>query len=331
MKIRTILTLVATTLATATYAQVNEVNFNHQLVDFTSPPRTQMNPMSIRLWDSYNNGGPTAYGTILQIYGRSGHQTTQLNFGGWDQSKIRYREAFYADSEWNEWITLLDSKNDLESTGSLKVSGTGPHFLLDGSFGVGIASPRDIFDLKDANASGVGIIIDNGYGEASKALRFFNNSTEIGRIDVKGRNTSVSNMPYMSFDLYNTDNSTLETAMFIDKHSNIGVGTTNPNGNRLAVNGTIRAKEVIVETGWSDFVFEDSYTLRSLAEVETHIKEHGHLPDVPSAAVVESEGLSVGEAQKIMMQKIEELTLYVIEQDKKIAAQDLRIKELESN
>jgi len=98
---------------------------------------------------------------------------------------------------------------------------------------------------------------------------------------------------------------------------NVGIGTTTPD-NKLDVKGKIRAEEVIVETGWSDFVFEESYRLRSLDEVQTHIEQHGHLPDVPPAAVVESEGLPVGEAQKIMMQKIEELTLYVIAQQKEI-------------
>ena len=117
---------------------------------------------------------------------------------------------------------------------------------------------------------------------------------------------------------------------------NVGIGTTTPS-HKLAVNGTIRAKEVIVDTGWSDFVFEDGYKLRPLGDVESHIEEFGHLPDVPSADTIESEGLSVGEAQKIMMQKIEELTLYMIEKDKQVLAlqkqveaQQQRILELES-
>ncbi len=111
---------------------------------------------------------------------------------------------------------------------------------------------------------------------------------------------------------------------------NVGIRTTSPD-HELDVNGTIRAKEVIVETGWSDFVFEDSYELRSLDEVESHIEEHGHLPNVPSAEVVESEGLSVGEAQKIMMQKIEELTLYMIDLKKENELLNKRLAELEAN
>lgn len=117
--------------------------------------------------------------------------------------------------------------------------------------------------------------------------------------------------------------------MRITPTGDVGIGTATP-AHKLAVNGTIRAKEVIVDTGWSDFVFEDSYQLRSLDEVESHIETHGHLPDVPSAATVEAEGLSVGEAQKIMMQKIEELTLYMIEKDKQVAALQARVAELES-
>ncbi len=115
---------------------------------------------------------------------------------------------------------------------------------------------------------------------------------------------------------------------FVVKHwGNVGIGTTTPT-HKLAVNGTVRAKEVIVDTGWSDFVFEDSYSLRTLDEVELHIEKHGHLPDVPSASSVQSEGLSVGETQKIMMQKIEELTLYVIEQDKKIKKLESKLSQL---
>lgn len=111
----------------------------------------------------------------------------------------------------------------------------------------------------------------------------------------------------------------------------VGIGTASPDlAYKLSVNGTIRAKEVVVDTGWSDFVFEDTYRLRPLDEVRSHIEEHGHLPDVPSAATVEAEGLSVGEAQMIMMQKIEELTLYVIELNRKNSALERQLAELEN-
>lgn len=110
---------------------------------------------------------------------------------------------------------------------------------------------------------------------------------------------------------------------------NVGIGTTTPGDYKLAVNGSIRAKEVVVEASpWPDFVFDDAYRLKSLGEVENHISEHGRLPDVPSAAQVASDGLSLGEAQRIMMQKIEELTLYMIEKDKQVAALQAEVSAL---
>jgi hypothetical protein len=103
---------------------------------------------------------------------------------------------------------------------------------------------------------------------------------------------------------------------------NVGIGTTNPS-HKLAVNGTIKAKEVIVETtDWSDYVFTDDYRLAPLAEVEQHIREKKHLPGIPSAAEVAEHGVSMGEMQTRMLAKIEELTLHVITQGK--AIQSLR-------
>ena len=85
------------------------------------------------------------------------------------------------------------------------------------------------------------------------------------------------------------------------------------------MNGTVRAKEVVVETsGWSDYVFESGYRLASLTEVEKHIETEGHLPGVPSAKEVAEQGISVGEMQAKLLAKIEELTLHVIRQEKEI-------------
>jgi hypothetical protein len=98
----------------------------------------------------------------------------------------------------------------------------------------------------------------------------------------------------------------------------VGIGTTNPQS-ELSVNGKITAKEIeVLITGWPDFVFENNYKLKSLQEVESFISANGHLPNVPSAKEVEEGGINLGKLNATLLQKIEELTLYVIDQNKEI-------------
>lgn len=94
---------------------------------------------------------------------------------------------------------------------------------------------------------------------------------------------------------------------------NVGIGTGTPD-EKLAVNGNIHAKEVRVDLqGWPDYVFANGYNLPTLEEVQQHIDEKGHLPNIPSANEIEANGLQLGEMNKLLLEKIEELTLYVIE------------------
>ncbi|MBW3518029.1 hypothetical protein [Flavobacterium sp. NKUCC04_CG] len=106
--------------------------------------------------------------------------------------------------------------------------------------------------------------------------------------------------------------------------ANVGIGTSNFNDNgtnyRLSVNGKIRATEVKVYTGWADYVFNDSYALKPLEEVAHYIAEHGHLPNVPSGETIEKEGLNLGDIARIQQEKIEELTLYIIDLNKELKA-----------
>lgn len=109
----------------------------------------------------------------------------------------------------------------------------------------------------------------------------------------------------------------VDTGLFSSEDGNVGVGRSDPDY-KLDVLGTIRANEVIVEAPTADYVFEEDYRLRTLAEVEAHIAEHGHLPGIPSAREVAEKGVAVGDAQRLLLEKVEELTLYVIEKDKRI-------------
>ena len=113
-------------------------------------------------------------------------------------------------------------------------------------------------------------------------------------------------------------NSFIERISFYTGTGQVGINTTNVAGYQLAVNGNVRAKEVVVETGWADYVFEKNYKRPSLTELETFIQLNKHLPNIPTAKEIEEKGLHVGDVQKRMMEKIEELTLYIIELKKEI-------------
>lgn len=133
----------------------------------------------------------------------------------------------------------------------------------------------------------------------------------------------------------------------ITSTGNVGIGTETPtqrldiNGNIKAngayINGIVYTNEVKVEaTKWADFVFDKNYKLPTLQEVENHINTHKHLPDIPSEKEVKENGVSLGEMQAKLLQKIEELTLYVIdlkkeneEQEKKMNEQNNKITELQ--
>ena len=101
----------------------------------------------------------------------------------------------------------------------------------------------------------------------------------------------------------------------------IGINTSTPQ-NELDVNGTIRAKEIRVESDWADFVFKKGYNLPSLKEVKRHIDENGTLPGVPSEKEVKANGVNLAETDVLLLQKIEELTLYII--DLKQEIEDLK-------
>ncbi len=117
-----------------------------------------------------------------------------------------------------------------------------------------------------------------------------------------------------------------ENDFFLAYNGNVGIGTSTPD-EKLAVNGNIHTKEVRVDlSGWSDFVFDEDYNLPTLKDVENHINEKGHLKDIPSAKEVAEEGILLGNMNEKLLQKIEELTLYTIQQQKLIDNQSKALK-----
>lgn len=120
--------------------------------------------------------------------------------------------------------------------------------------------------------------------------------------------------------------------MRLSSYGSLGIGTTSTGAHKLAVEGSIGAREVKVSAGpgWPDYVFDSDYQLRSLDEVEQHIAEKGYLPEIPSEAEVTENGIYLGEMNAKLLQKIEELTLYMIDMNKQVKAQSAEIGNLKS-
>ena len=109
---------------------------------------------------------------------------------------------------------------------------------------------------------------------------------------------------------------------------NVGIGTTDTKGYKLGVNGKIIATEVVVKyfTQWPDYVFEPSYPLMPLPELQEFVQTHQHLPDMPPARQVAETGVPVGEMNALLLKKVEELTLYVLQQQQSMEQQQKEIE-----
>jgi len=119
--------------------------------------------------------------------------------------------------------------------------------------------------------------------------------------------------------------------MNIDDNGFVGIGTTNTQGYTLGVNGTVIATSITVKAyaNWADYVFKPNYKLPSLLQVENYIAKNHHLADVPTTNEIANKGLDLGEMNTILTKKVEELTLYLIEQNKQIIAQQKLTRSLQ--
>ena len=191
-------------------------------------------------------------------------------------------------------------------------------YYNQGKVGIGTNEPDQLLHVKSSQ-SDVSIQVETtGNNVAGIELKTDSNSD--WQIAAGGSAAARQN------DFYVYDRGSNLSRLLIDENGNVGIGTDNP-GNKLEVNGTIRTKKVKVEaTNWPDYVFAESYKLQTLSEVEAFIQKNQHLPEVPSVKEVGREGLDLGAMDATLLKKVEELTLYLIEQNKNSKLQTESLK-----
>ena len=186
----------------------------------------------------------------------------------------------------------------------------------NGNVGIGTASPAVPLHIVKSSIANTDVPMQKWDPSVSGYSLTFSNYNGVHGIDY--RFTQLSNN--ISFPV-----------LTIQAGGNIGIGTTTPD-QKLAVNGTIHSKVVLVDlTGWSDYVFKPEYQIPSLSEVKKYIDEKGRLPEMPSEQEIVKNGLNMGEMNKLLTKKVEELTLYIIELQKNSEAQLKMIQELQQH
>ena len=224
--------------------------------------------------------------------------------------------------------------------GDLNLTSAGGTTTMGGDLNV---SGNDLFVDADANEVGIGTSAPLGklhITQTENTESFYLDATAGTSTEIMDINAGVMTTGQDIIDLSMSTGSS-NTAAFIEASNagikfqvngdgHVGVGTAASSIYALQACGSIRAEEVIVETGWCDYVFEDDYNLMDLKDVASYIDANKHLPGIPAASVIESEGMPVAEMSANFMEKIEELTLYTIEQDRQIDNLNAQIEELKS-
>lgn len=245
--------------------------------------------------------GTTSPGSKLEIKS-SGNNTEVLKWVASDGSSMGH---IYEDGSGNPYFTLANASG----TENIVLHGAdngNSYFNTGGNFGIGTTSPLQLLHV----AGNIGI----GTDASSKAITFY--GSNYWHVDNTGSDLRISRGATPGY---------AELVRFTS--NGVAIGTTSTHGYKFAVNGdALFTKVKVLSYGsWPDYVFLRNYKLRPLKDLESYIKENNHLPEVPSASEVEKNGLDLGDNQASLLKKIEELTLYIIDQDKKLDLQNKQI------
>jgi hypothetical protein len=309
------------------------------------------NFMRIRMGSNVENGitlntsNYTGMGTNdplarLHVRGEAGADEIAINSGTFstgETAAIQFYSSIIAGSAGTKKVFMLLDDNDLKigtnsgnNTGKFIIRNNGAdRVYVDDNGNVGIGVPAPTFKLSVAGNASITNPNQNALSltggltviKSGEAIKIDGISPAINFYEAGNFKSFISHSTSGLYFGVNNGNIRLDVTNGHVAIGNINLTGVNADAYKLAVSGKVICEEVRVKlasSGWPDYVFANNYQLPPLTEVEKFIDQHKHLPNVPSAEEVEKDGIAVGDMQKRMMEKIEELTLYVIELQKQV-------------
>lgn len=281
------------------------------------------------------NGGSGTYKTGKVGIGNITTPAAKLHILG-DNDPANTNDAslfIQSAGNYNSSIWLGDMEHSIVSKPGTDITfhtSTGSNFVFEnGNVGIGTNTPNHLLEINgDFFVTSTSSILGNvGIGTSvlpteklvvngniSQTVGFNIATNQIKAPDVNGLRLSDQG----------------GHGIFVTEGGNVGIGTDSPGEYKLAVDGKIQAEElkIVLSVPSSDYVFEKEYDLISIAKLEDYIAKNKHLPEVPSAKEFEENGYNVGEMDNLLLKKIEELTLYIINQQKELEYQQNEINKL---
>lgn len=275
-------------------------------------------PICLKAQNTFPLSGNVGIGTTnplnkLDVIGNISNGGGDFYLGkndGRNQGLIPWNRAL-VHSDWGIGTDNLVVNFSGDFEGGVNIQG--PQVILDGSVGVGTSAIAAKFNVALQNPA--------GWSGNLNAVRL-SSPDNAYYLDIKSYIVQSGNVGY---DFSPNGNS----ALVITTPGNVGIGTTTPDS-KLTVKGNIHTQEVKVDLLGSvapDYVFEKDYPLTSLEELKSYIDQNKHLPEIPSAKEMEEEGINLKEMNLLLLKKVEELTLYVIEQNEELILQGKLIRD----
>lgn len=301
--------------------------------------------------------GPIGIGTLtpgakveIGFSGNPGPAATYFKIAGTDNQSSGNQQILFEFSDPNAhlfriWRPAWSGVRSPIVFGNVDCTPSFTQLVLDannGNVGIGTLTPLHKLDINgDAGVrSGSALRLYNSANSSSAALSYNGSELVIDKnVNIGAEiqiNSTLNLKSGNTLRIYNPNNASYASIWFTgtslvenwpltlnDRLSivgNVGIGTDAPatGDYKMLVNGSIRAKKIVVNTNWPDYVFDDAYKLRSLENLDSFIKRNKHLPGIPSAKDANEKGISVGENQALLLRKIEELTLYIIDLQKQV-------------